>query len=172
LQASPSVHHELYALNLNAGGAVLYHYPIDAPGSDPTAQGQRGALTLANNRVYVPYSGRAGDCGNYKGRVVGVNAGDTSGSSMVNYVLPGTSRGGIWAAASADSNGNVYVASGNSNATGTTPDRGESVVKLSSALQELDYFTAPEWASLNAGDTDIGSIGPIVLENGWILAGW
>ena len=75
LQASPSIHHELYALNLNAGGAVLYHYPIDAPGSTPTVQGQRGALTLANGRVYVPYSGRAGDCGSYTGRVVGVSTG-------------------------------------------------------------------------------------------------
>jgi outer membrane protein assembly factor BamB len=169
LVAGPAVHHELYALNLKAGGAVLYHFPIDAPGSDPLAHGQRGALSLASGKVYVPYSGRAGDCGTYVGRVVGVNAGDSTGASLVNYALPNTSRGGIWAAASADGSGNLYVATGNSNATGTTPDRGESVVKLSPALKELDYFTAPEWSSLNSSDTDIGSIGPTLLQNGWIL---
>ena len=137
LQASPSVHHELYALNLNAGGAVLYHYPIDAPGSDPLAQGQRGALTLANGKVYVPYAGRAGDCGTYKGRVVGVNTGDASGASLVSYGLPNTSRGGIWAAGSADGSGNLYVATGNSNATASTAGprrkRGQAVADVAGA---------------------------------------
>jgi hypothetical protein len=169
LQASPSIHHELYALNIAAGGSVLYHYPIDAPNTDPKIHGQRGALTLANNKIYVVYSGRAGDCGAYVGRVVGVNAGDTTGASLVSYALTSTTRGGIWAAAAADPNGNVYVASGNSGATGSVPDRGESVVKLSATLQELDFFTAPEWSSLNASDLDIGSIGPMLLQNGWIL---
>src|SRR5262249_17225106 len=140
LQSTPSIHHELYALNIAAGGGVLYHFPIDAPGTDPTIHGQRGALTLANNKIYVVYSGRAGDCGAYVGRVVGVNAGDATGASLVSYTLPNTERGGIWAAAAADSSGNLYVATGNSNATGSTPDRGESVVKLSPTLQELDFF--------------------------------
>jgi outer membrane protein assembly factor BamB len=168
LVAGLPIHHELYALNLNTG-AVLYHFPIDAPGTDPLVHGQRGALTLANGKVYVPYSGRAGDCGNYKRRVVGVNTGDSTGASIINYALPNTSRGGIWAAGSADSRGNTYFSTGNSNATGTTPDRGESVVKLSPTLRELDFFTAPEWSSLNVSDTDIGSIGPILMQNGWII---
>ncbi|MBV9896718.1 MAG: PQQ-binding-like beta-propeller repeat protein [Chloroflexi bacterium] len=169
LQSSPTVHHELYALNVNAGGAVLHHFPIDAPGSDPTIQGQRGALALASGEVYVTYSGRAGDCGSYVGRVVGASTSDTTGSSVISYALPNTSRGGIWAAPSVDGSGNVYVATGNSNATGSTPDRGESVVRLSAQLGELDFFTAPEFANLNSTDTDIGSIGPILLQNGWIL---
>jgi outer membrane protein assembly factor BamB len=169
LQSTPSVHHELYALNLAAGGGVLYHFPIDAPGSSPPSQGQRGSLTLTNGKVYVVYSGRAGDCAPYVGRVVAVNVGDASGTSMLSYSLPGTSRGGIWAAASSDTLGNVYVATGNSDARGSTPDHGESVIKLSAGLQEQDFFTAPEWASLNAGDLDIGSLGPMPLQNGWIL---
>jgi outer membrane protein assembly factor BamB len=169
LQSSPSIHHELYALNLNANGALLYHFPIDAPGSDPTVHGQRGGLALANGRIYVTYSGRAGDCGNYVGRVVSVNAGDSTGGSLLSYSLPGTSKAGIWTAASADAIGNVLVATGNSQDVGTTADLGESVVKLSSTLQQLDFFTAPEWRSLNANDTDVGSIAPTVLQNGWIF---
>jgi hypothetical protein len=50
-----------------------------------------------------------------------------------------------------------------------TADLGESVVKLSSTLQQLDFFTAPEWRSLNANDTDLGSIAPTILQNGWIF---
>jgi outer membrane protein assembly factor BamB len=169
LQATPSIHHELYALNTAAGGSVIYHFAIDAPNTDPKIHGQRGALTLANNRIYVVYSGRAGDCGSYVGRVVAVTAGDATGASLVSYALPNTQRGGIWTAPAADASGQLYIASGNSNASGSTPDRGESVVKLSPTLQELDFFTAPEWSSLNASDADIGSIGPMLLQNGWIL---
>jgi outer membrane protein assembly factor BamB len=171
LQSSPSVHHELYALNVNGAGAVLHHFAIDAPGSDPTIHGQRGALALANGRVYVVYSGRAGDCGSYVGRVVAASTSDSTGASVISYALPNTGRGGIWAAPSVDSGGSVYVATGNSNATGSTRDRGESVVKLGPTLNEIDYFTAPEWSNLNSTDTDIGSIGPILLSNGWILQG-
>lgn len=169
LQSSPSIHHELYALDLNNNGAVLYHYPIDAPDADPIVHGQRGALALVNNRVYVVYAGRFGDCGNYVGRVVAVDAGDTTGSSLVSYDVPTVVGAGIWTAPSADPAGNLYIATGNSNAIGTTPDRGESVVKLSPDLKELDFFTAPEWSDLNFNDMDLGSISPQLLQNGWIL---
>ena len=33
---------------------------------------ERGALTVSGGRVWVPFGGLAGDCGGYKGRVVGV----------------------------------------------------------------------------------------------------
>src|SRR5262249_11970501 len=70
------VHYELWAFNLKASGAALFHYTVN-PGFDASAAGQRGALTLANGRVYVPFGGRAGDCGSYHGWVVGFNANDT-----------------------------------------------------------------------------------------------
>jgi PQQ-like domain len=166
-QSTPSIHHELYALNLKAGGSVLYHFPVDVAGSDPRYQRQRGALTLANGRVYVPFGGF--DCGNYVGRVVGVKTGDAAGASLISYTLPNTKGGSIWAAGSTDGSGNLYFSTGNSSATGSTPDRGESVVILSPTLQELAFWTAPEWRDLNINDLDIGSIGPILLNNGWIL---
>ena len=122
LQSTPRIHHELYALNLSGNGALVYHFPIDAPGSDPTVHGQRGGLTFANGRIYVTYSGRAGDCGNYVGRVVSVDAGDSAGTSLLSYALPGTSKAGIWTAASADPAGNIFVATGNSQDVGTTAD--------------------------------------------------
>ena len=67
--------HEIYALSL-ADGSVEPGWPVDVAtalgGSfDPMAQNQRGALALFGGRVFVPYSGLAGDCGDYHGRVVG-----------------------------------------------------------------------------------------------------
>ena len=45
---------------------------VDLPGADPQAMQQRGALAIAGGRVWVPFGGLAGDCGDYKGRLVGV----------------------------------------------------------------------------------------------------
>ncbi len=42
------------------------------PASTPRRMQERGALTIAGGRVWVPFGGLAGDCGDYKGRVVGV----------------------------------------------------------------------------------------------------
>ena len=54
--------------------------PIDPPGLSATVEQQRGALTLSRGMVYVPFGGMAGDCGAYKGAVVGVPA-DGSGEA-------------------------------------------------------------------------------------------
>src|SRR5439155_21142308 len=77
-------HHELFALALDTG-AVLFHRPIDASGADPKVHNQRGALALANGKVYIPFGGRFGDCGNYRGRV-GAVAADGSGDPMEDTV--------------------------------------------------------------------------------------
>jgi len=41
-----------------------------------SVQGERGALAIAGNILYVPYGGQAGDCGMYHGRVIGVPLND------------------------------------------------------------------------------------------------
>ena len=56
---------------------------------------QRGALAIADNRVWVSYGAQAGDCGNYKGRVVGVPL--DCGSNVIFYSPPTRRGGGIWA---------------------------------------------------------------------------
>ena len=62
-------HHELFALDL-ANGSTRWHRPIDPPGLSGRVEQDRGALAIADNRVYVPYGGLDGDCGAYKGAVV------------------------------------------------------------------------------------------------------
>jgi outer membrane protein assembly factor BamB len=154
-------HHELFALDL-ASGAVRFHRDVDPPGSDATVQNQRGALALSRGRVYIPYGGRFGDCGQYHGYVVGAPA-DNRGGLLV-YQVPTHREGGIWAPSgpSLDAAGALYVSTGNGDSTGSF-DFGDSVVKLGADLRRLDWFAPREWAQLNAADADLGSVGPALL---------
>lgn len=156
--------HELFGLNLH-NGSVKSHVLVDPTGSDPTVEQVRGALILANGVVYIPFGGLYGDCGSYHGWVVGVRTDGTGG--LLSYEVPTGRAGGIWTPSgiSIGSNGNLYVATGNSDAT-TTFDFGDAVIELSPTLQELDYFAPTNWAALNSGDTDLGTVAPATLPNG------
>ena len=56
---------------------------------------QRGALAITGGRVWVPFGALAGDCGDYKGRVVGVNLDGTRRPGR-STARPPTRGGGIW----------------------------------------------------------------------------
>ena len=56
------VRHELVALSIR-DGTVRWRVNVDLPGADPVAMQERGALAIAGGRVWVPFGGRAGDCG-------------------------------------------------------------------------------------------------------------
>jgi outer membrane protein assembly factor BamB len=157
----------MVAINLT-NGAKLWSRNIDVPGLDPAIQGERGALALSGGYVYVPFGGRYGDCGSYHGWVVGAPTNGTS--PLINKQVTGPG-GGIWAPSGPaidTATGNVFVATGNT-FTQATYDYGESVVKLSPSLALVDWFAPSNWAALNASDTDLGSVGPAILANGWIF---
>lgn len=156
-------HYELVALGLG-DGAVRFRRDVDPPGSDPRVQIQRGALALSRGRVYVPYGGRFGDCGQYHGYVVGAPA-DNRGELLV-YQVPTHREGGIWAPSgpSVDSTGALYVSTGNGDSTSTF-DFGDAVVRLGPDLRRLDWFAPREWAQLNGADADLGSVGPALLSD-------
>ncbi len=158
--------HELLAIEV-ATGKIRFRQPVDPPGTNPRVQNQRGALALSRGRVYVAFGGRFGDCGLYHGWVVGVPA---AGGDPSFYRVPTEKRGGIWAppGPAIDAQGNLFVATGNG--TGLTEfDHGESVIKLSPDLKELDFFAPRDWARLNKEDLDLGSVGPALLESGLVF---
>jgi outer membrane protein assembly factor BamB len=154
--------HSLVALN-TGDGRVVFTRPADPPGADPKVQQSRSALSLANGMVYWPFGGLWGDCGDYHGWVLGSRLDGTG--SLVAYMVPSGREAGIWAPSGAvvDSSGNLFVATGNG-ASSTTFDHGDSVVKLSPTLQEVGYFAPTNWSQLNRDDTDIGSVGPVVVN--------
>ena len=107
--------HEVYALSL-ADGSVEPGWPVDVAtaldGSfDPMTQNQRGALALSGGRVFVPYSGLAGDCGVYYGRVIGFS---TAQPGKVVSFSTRARGGGVWAQGGVTGDGkSLFAATGN-----------------------------------------------------------
>ena len=163
----PPFHHELYALDI-ASGAVRWHLTIDPPTTAPRVLQQRGALSLANGRVYVPFGGLNGDCDNYRGWVMGVAA-DGRGP-LLSYQVPTNREGGIWATGgmAQDSAGYLYAAIGNAAST-TAFDFGNAVVRLDADLKVASYWAPSDWAALSRADADIGSITPLLLPGGLVF---
>jgi outer membrane protein assembly factor BamB len=159
--------HELVAVE-TASGEVRFRKPADAAGSDPLVHQQRGALAISGQRVYVPYGGLFGDCGNYRGTVVGV-ALDGSGG-LAAYRVPAEREAGIWGPSgiAVEPSGDLLVATGNGS-SGSQFDFGNSVIRLSPELRLVDWFAPSNWRDLNVGDTDLGSVGPAVLSNGLVF---
>ncbi len=163
--------HELYALKLGTG-AVAFHTSLDLPGVDQVAMQERSALALVGQRVYVPFGGLAGDCGNYKGRVVGFAA-DGSGSA-ISYTVPTQREAGIWTPPGpvADASGHIYVSVGNGAAgVGDSYDFSDSVLELDGSLNLLSSFAPTSWASENDSDLDLGSQGPALVGSYVFIAG-
>jgi outer membrane protein assembly factor BamB len=159
------VRHDLVALD-PATGAVRWRRSVDLPGTDAQAMQQRGALTVLNGRVWVPFGGLAGDCGQYKGRLVGV---PLSNGEPVAYTVPTTREAGIWTPPGATVlHGHLLVAVGNGESVGGRYDYSDSVLELD-GTELVDSFSPSDWAAHNAADLDLGSQGPAVVQGKWIF---
>ena len=155
-------HHVLFTLSLT-DGSVVGQQNIDPPASDPSVQQERGALALGSGRVYIPLGGLFGDCGNYHGYVAAV---PVAGGGHLVWWTPVTGEAGIWSppGPTIDAAGDVYVVTGNGSATQTFA-YSNSVVKLSPDLQLRSFFAPTDWRSLDASDTDLGSVGATVVPS-------
>jgi hypothetical protein len=113
---------------------------------------------------------------------MGYSAANVQQQVAVFNSTPNAGAGGIWASGGGpalDSEGNIYVSTGNGNydATLNGPDNydfGDSVLKLipftgitsnGSNLSLVDWFTPDNQASLSNGDVDLGSGQPIILPD-------
>jgi outer membrane protein assembly factor BamB len=162
--------HTLVALRASTG-AVRWRRGLDVlPKRDRHAEQQRGALAVGSGRVYVPFGGLAGDCGNYVGYVTSTPV--TGRGSTTRYVVPTRRMGGIWAPSgvAVSSNGDVWVAVGNGAATSGRYDGSDSVLRLTSTLsRRLDFFAPRSWGQQNAADVDLGSTGPLLVGTERVL---
>ncbi len=161
--------HILVGVNMSTG-KVRVRRSVDLGGMDPRAHQQRAALALSQGMVYIAYGGLDGDCSDYIGRVV---ASRTDGQGpLLSYQVPTTREGGIWAPSgpAVDAAGNIYVAVGNGAETQGDWDHSDSILRLSPTLHLEDGFAPQQWQQDNAGDADLGSMGPVLLPNGLILA--
>ncbi len=161
-------HHILAGLNV-ADGKVAIRRDIPTPDGNPRNDLQRPGLTVAHGRVYVEFGGLLGDCGQYKGSVVGIPL--SGQGDPVTYVVPTQRMGAIWgtggAAVAAD--GTLYVSVGNGAATSGTYDGTDSVTALSPDLRKTALFAPSVWADDNLNDLDLGSLSPALVGTDRLL---
>jgi hypothetical protein len=167
---TPTYH--LFGLDLGNSGNIVLNTPISAAGLDWHTQQQRGALAVRNGYVYVPFGGRAGDCGTYHGWIFAVPTDGTAITHM--YSTPGNAAG-FWNAGGVvidDTTGNVFEASGNgtgsgcnANPDGTPTFENDAVVRFSSTLAHQDAFVPLDWQNNWCNnDQDLGSATPVLIS--------
>ena len=165
--------HLIFSLNVDTG-VTNPSWPVDVNTAahynsmtfDSSVQEDRGALALVGGRVYVAYSGYAGDCGNYHGWVVGV---DINSPSNVMAWATTAIGGGIWGHGGVASDGtNMFVVTGNTFNTGGNWMGGEAIIRLQAGPvwtgQPTDYWVPTNWLSLDNSDTDLGGVSATVID--------
>jgi len=169
------IRHWLVAISLTSQ-SVIWHRDIDPPHPNTrdhyyiAAEQQRPAITLANGRLYVPFGGLYGDCGQYHGYVVDLPV--SGNGPLVTYQVPTQREGAIWETDGAvvSREGDLYVATGNgSSNTIAHFDEGNSVVELSPTLKRIGFWAPSDWVQLNDQDWDLGSAGPIAVPGTTLL---
>lgn len=164
LAAGPA--HKLHALDITTGNEKFGGpVTVSAGNFSATYEHQRPGLLLLDGAVYLAFGSHC-DRTPYHGFVLGYNATNLSPVAVFN-TTPTGSEAAIWSggmAPAADTNGNIYVMTGNGTFDGNTNfNLGESMIKLSGNLAVQDYATPGNWAALNSGDTDFGSGGVVLL---------
>ncbi|MBI5518281.1 MAG: PQQ-binding-like beta-propeller repeat protein [Deltaproteobacteria bacterium] len=162
----------LHVLDLRTGAhrpgrdAVLLPPTTNGSTWEPGSLGQRGAITLVNGRVYIPFGGLFNDCSIYHGWVVGVDAERTLDQRA--YATPGIGAG-IWSVGgvASDGTGSLYVTTGNARVPGSF---GSTLLRLEATAtgpvfrgRSRDYYTPSNHAYMDVSDSDFGAISPIVL---------
>ena len=172
IENESGLHHLVFALALK-DGSILNGWPVDVAqalarqGIDFVArdQNQRGALTILDGTVYVPFGGHFGDCGGYHGIVVGISLSDPR---KVSGWVTRARGGGIWAPGGLSTDGkSLFVATGNTIGTANWGD-GEAVIRLAPDLHRStdkgDFFAPADWYALDARDADLGGTNPLPLD--------
>ena len=138
---------------------------------DPFHEAQRAGLLLQNGGVYIAW---ASSCDNkpFHGWVMSYDK-TTLQQTAAWISTPQGQDGGIWQSGtglSADSDFNVFFATGNGTFNSLKGDFGDSVIKLVSPaggnnFQVADYFTPYDQSILNNIDSDVGSGGSLLLPD-------
>jgi outer membrane protein assembly factor BamB len=181
MASEDELRYNLYSLDIKTGGILGTSQSIESGDGNERLQAetalQRPGLLLANGMVYLAF-GSHQDGGYFHGWVVAFDA-QTLEQEYVfctTCTTPedGDGEGGIWQAGNApaaDSEGNIYVVTGNGK---FEPGRryGTSFVKLSPQLKVVDWFTPSNYKKLSREDIDLGSSGPMLLPgSNQIVAG-
>ncbi|QGF23869.1 choice-of-anchor D domain-containing protein [Raineyella fluvialis] len=150
---------------------------------NPEVEMQRPGLLALGGSIYAAFGAHC-DRGAYRGFVVGVSTSSPQVSSMWTTEAGSSSSGaGIWQSGGglvSDGSGRILFSTGNgvmppvSSGTSVPKTLSESVVRLnatSNGLQAADFFSPSNAATLDSGDQDLGSGGPIALPDSFGTTG-
>ena len=167
--------------------------PVAIAGADPTTpatifdphcQRNRPGLLLSKGIVYAAFATFSCDAGcataGYHGWIIGYRASDLR-QTGVFCTSPAGNGAGIWQTGNglaADENGSIYLETGNGDLPLHNSFLKISVspagrLALAGSFMPNNAQTAigPGQRSLNEGDTDLGSGGPLLLPNGRLIGG-
>lgn len=164
IRENNAAHHRIFALSVD-DGSTRAGWPVDvgtavhgtATPFLPAPQNQRGGLTLIGGRVYVPYGGHSGDCGNYHGWVVSVPVDRPSAPTAFETAA---GLAGDWTPGGVSSDGtSVFAVFGNGNSGGSAWGQSEAAVRLDPGAtfsgDARDYWAPPNWQNLDQTDKDV-----------------
>jgi hypothetical protein len=182
--------HRLHALDLLTGsekppGPIQIKATVPGMGDGSTSgqlafdsanislhQQARPGLLLMNGTIFIAFGSHC-DFGPWHGWLFAYDAATLTQKS-VYVTTPNGGMGGFWmsgAGVAADSNGNIYIPSGNGDFDSVNvPARetGDTLLKLGTAnqiLTQLDYFTPEDQQTLDDNDRDLGSGGVLLLPD-------
>jgi len=165
--------HKLHALDIRTGtekfgGPVT----VTTTGFSSSIEHQRPGLLLLSNVVYLAFGSHC-DSGSYHGYLLGYNATNLTQQLYSFNTTPHGSEGAIWSggmAPAVDTNGNIYVMTGNGTFDGpTNSDYSMCMLKLSPKLAVEDYATPTNESSLSGADLDLGSGGPVLIPPHYVV---
>jgi PQQ enzyme repeat len=164
--------HLIYSLNVDTGD-INSGWPVDVGEMavfngttfDSSVQGQRGALGIVNNILYVPY-GSLRDCNFYHGWLLGVKIGNPA---SVNPWATSAMGGGIWGVGGVASDGaNPFVTTGNTFNTDGHWSGGEAIIRFQPGPifsgSPADFWVPRNWSNLDFFNLDLGSSGPLLVD--------
>jgi hypothetical protein len=179
-------HDDLHALNIETGQdtrsrRVAGTDPLHGLVFNDACQRQRPGLLLQNGIIYLGYATYSCDAGcpnePFRGWVLGFRAGDFASSGVFTNSQSADEGGmGVWASGNGlagTDDGSVFYQTGNDQAPRLAL-LGDSFVKLHgdvSTLSMTSHYQPPAAANYKAGDTDLGSGGPMLLPGGKLIGG-
>src|SRR5712691_7736244 len=157
----------LHALNI-ATGADKTGSPVQITntGFTPLTQNQRAGLALASGHLLIPFSSHC-DMGTYHGFLFSYDPTSLAKLAVFN-TSPTGSGDALWMSGqgpAVDGSGNIYFGTSNGTWDGVS-NFSESFIKLNSGLGLVDWFTAGNHASLDGGDADLDTSGPLLVPPG------
>jgi hypothetical protein len=164
----PTKKHLIFSLNVDTGD-INPGWPVDVGETavfngttfNSAVQGQRGALGILGNVLYVPY-GSLRDCNFYHGWLVGVPI-DTPAS--VTSWATSAMGGGIWGVSGVAGDGaNLFVTTGNTFNTDGNWSGGEAIIRFQPGPIFSWFWTPRNWFNLDSLNADLGSSGPLLVD--------